>query len=302
MPISELQLARWTNRSSDHEEEKCERASRMIRQALEGHTGLQRRQYRLIAQGSYHNNTNVRLESDVDLCVVFTDVVHLDCTYAVGESLQSRGLTPISANYANDRVMIGEALASAFGRNMTSGKKAFDVHSNNSTRVDADVVPAWEFWGVHTNNGATTDRKGIVFWSTDGKRIINFPEQHHASGKTKNIATQRAYKRATRILKQLRYKMLEDNVRSADGVSSFVLECAMYNVPNAEFNQSTWQRVMACTIQHMITEIKSGRAHAEWVEVSHHKWLFKDNYGIPSNRTAQQLLDFLLDASGYLAA
>lgn len=301
MPIREQQLASWTKRSSDHEEEKCERAARMIRQALARHSGMEARGYRIIPQGSYHNNTNVRLESDVDLCVVFDDVAATDFTYAGGETFESLRLPRADRKYQQDRDMVEEALRNTFQRNMTPGNKAFDVHSNEGTRVDADVVAAWGFNGYSKQAGVMSVEEGIAFWTRDGRRIVNFPEQHHEKGKGKNIRTGRAYKRATRILKRLRYQMLAEKVGTADGVSSFLLECAMYNVPDWYFAQLTWGQVMDIAIQYMIDEIQAGRAE-EWVEVSEKKWLFKPTYSTPSNWQSQQLLDFLVDAAEYLEA
>lgn len=301
MTISEQTLTNWTSRSSDHEEEKCERASRMIRQALARHSGMEARPYRIIAQGSYQNNTNVRHESDVDLCVVFTDVYQTDFTYAGGETFDSLGLTRVHRNYQDDRSMVEEALRAVFGRAMTAGNKAFDIHSNEGTRVDADVVPAWGFYGYTKRDGRISHDEGIAFWTRDGRRVVNFPEQHHQNGKNMNIRTGRAYKRATRILKRMRYQLLDDKVPTADGVSSFLLECAMFNVPDGHFNQRNWWQVMDRTIQYMIDEIQAGRAE-EWVEVNWHKWLFKSSYGTPSNWQSQQLLDFLIDAAEYLEA
>ena len=300
MAITEQQLRNWTARSSDNEEAKCERSLRMIRQALTNHAELQRRPYRLIAQGSYHNNTNVRLSSDVDICVVFTDVFDTDFTYARDDTFDSLGLSRSDKVYAHDKAMVEAALRSVFGRNMEVGKKAFAVHSTQTTRVDADVVAAWGFNGyTKSAEGHRGINQGIAFWTQDNRRIVNFPEQHHENGKAKNLRTSRYFKRAVRILKRMRYDMLDKGVASADGVSSFLLECAMYNVPDKYF-ADTWQQIMYRAMQWMLNELQAGRAESEWVETSGMKWLFQSSYGIPSNWRDTQLTDFLLDAMEWL--
>lgn len=297
MAITAQQLENWTARSSNHETAKCDLSLSMITQALARHADLQQRSYRLIKQGSYHNNTNVRLNSDVDICVVFTDVSSPNFTYAGGDTFESLGLIPAHRNYAHDKAMVEAALRSVFGRNMDVGKKAFAVHSTQTTRVDADVVAAWGFNGyTKSATGQRDINKGITFWTQDGRQVVNFPEQHHANGNAKNVRTNRFYKRAVRILKRMRYDMLEKNVASADGVSSFLLECAMYNVPDEHFMLSTWRDTMRSAMQWMLGELQAGRAGAQWTEVSEMKWLFQDSYGIPSNWTDTQLTEFLRDA------
>lgn len=72
--ISEDILARWTAPSSDTEQEKQERAERMIRQAIDDHEPFRECSLNVYAKGSYANNTNVRSDSDVDIAVECTDV------------------------------------------------------------------------------------------------------------------------------------------------------------------------------------------------------------------------------------
>lgn len=296
MAITAQQLENWTARSSADETDKCERSLRMIRQALTSHAELQRRPYRLIAQGSYHNNTNVRLTSDVDICVVFTDVAATDFTYAEGDTFESLGFSPSDKVYEYDRALVETALRNVFGRNMDVGNKAFAVHSTQTTRVDADVVAAWGFCGYTNDSGKRGVNEGITFWTRDGRQVVNFPEQHHKNGAAKNVRTNRFYKRAVRILKRMRYSMRDNDIASADGVSSFLLECAMYNVPDEHFMLSTWRETMRSAIRWMLVELEAGRAERQWVESSEKKWLFQASYGIPSNWTDTQLTEFLRDA------
>ena len=59
----------WSKPSSDDECEKQENAERMIGDAIWASDSLKNRKIKIIPQGSYRNNTNVRQESDVDICV-----------------------------------------------------------------------------------------------------------------------------------------------------------------------------------------------------------------------------------------
>lgn len=296
MGLTESQLSRWTQPSSDNEEAMCDRSARMIKAALDRFPGLAGRSYIVIPQGSYHNNTNVRLSSDVDICVAFTDVMINDFTYAPGWSWQMLGYSSSDKVFSDDRELIGNALRDHFGiAAIKPGGKAFEVLANPGTRVGADVVPAWRFngWHSHGQPGTPEKREGVVFWTREGKKVINFPEQHYAVGKSKNMRTGRAFKRAARILKRIRYDMLDSNVPVADGVSSFTLESAMYNVPNDRFDQNTWLKVMRDSLYYIDNAIYTGEAERDWVEVSQMKWMFKKNYDVPSNWSASNLRAFI---------
>lgn len=70
----EDQLSRWTEPSSDTEQDKQERTERMIREAIDAHTPFKDCSLKVYAKGSYANNTNVRADSDVDIAVECTEV------------------------------------------------------------------------------------------------------------------------------------------------------------------------------------------------------------------------------------
>ena len=63
----------WSKPASDTEEAKAARAAQMIRQAIHEHEPLKTKQTSVYATGSYRNNTNTRLESDIDVAVVLHD-------------------------------------------------------------------------------------------------------------------------------------------------------------------------------------------------------------------------------------
>lgn len=296
--ISEEQLRVYTKPASDSEELQCDRSTRMIRAAMEEFQGLKGRRYKIIPQGSYPNNTNARRNSDVDICVVMEDVFIPNYQNAKGETGESYGFSDSDKNYADDRDTIRRALVQKFGSaSLTAGKKAFDIHSVSGSRVDADVVPAWRFRAFQGRDyqGLPISRDGIIFWTTDGKQIINFPEQHLANGVYKNNATNGYFKSSTRILKHVRYLMLEEEDPTADGVSSFLLECMLSNIDDRLFFSSqTWHGRMQNLLHYLHEALKSGSAEQNWTEVSGYKWLFKPTYDIDANWTSDQAQAFVL--------
>ena len=55
------------------EQQKCENALLALKKAVENNVQLKNINVSLVLQGSYHNNTNISQESDVDLALVCRD-------------------------------------------------------------------------------------------------------------------------------------------------------------------------------------------------------------------------------------
>ncbi|WP_412030607.1 hypothetical protein [Deinococcus yunweiensis] len=298
--IPEHELVAFTRPASLTEEQRCDRATRMVREAMSEDPGVAQRRRRVFAQGSYPNNTNARQNSDVDICVILEDVHWCNFEDSPGESLESCDYTPTTAVFADDRHLVHLALIRKFGADhITPGKKAFDVHSVVGSRVDADVVPAWRFRAFHGRDtrGQPLSVDGVTFWSTDGRQIINFPEHHLENGASKNTRTNGYFKSAARILKHVRYDMLDDKLPVADGVSSFLLESLLYNLSDGVFmGYASWQDRMQNLLYHMHDALNTGVAEREWVEVSGCKWVFRPTYSLAANWTPEQARAFVLAA------
>jgi tRNA nucleotidyltransferase (CCA-adding enzyme) len=63
-----LTFESWARGPTDTEAAKCENAECVIHKAISASPALAKRNVQVFAQGSYRNNTNVRLDSDVDVC------------------------------------------------------------------------------------------------------------------------------------------------------------------------------------------------------------------------------------------
>lgn len=134
----------WSKPSSDTEQQKAENAECMICDAIAESGKLSARNVQVFAQGSYKNNTNVREDSDVDICVCCYDSLFEDFSFANGLTRVNVGLSPATYLFPQFKNNVEEALVAKFGRaGVTRGNKAFDVHAN-SYRIDADVVPCFE--------------------------------------------------------------------------------------------------------------------------------------------------------------
>ena len=76
MRYTESTLLSWTAPLSATEERRAENTIRMIREAINSDVDLKSMDIEVFTQGSFANNTNVRSESDVDVCVMVRDTFH----------------------------------------------------------------------------------------------------------------------------------------------------------------------------------------------------------------------------------
>lgn len=238
----------WTERASDKEEAQCENAERAIRTAIQNSEELKSYDISVFAQGSWAANTNVRRDSDVDVCIRLGSALFVGLPTGKTFSDYNYSNSPISYSWFKDAV--GRALDSRFGAAaVIRGNKAFDIQ-DNTYRVHADAVPTLLYRSHKDANGnpaATID--GVAFDSDSNERVINFPEQALANGRTKNTETARCYKRAVRILKRARNRLRENGVATAEHCPSFQIESLLYNVPDAAFLHPTWYETMKAVIQ-----------------------------------------------------
>ncbi|MGH2749840.1 MAG: nucleotidyltransferase domain-containing protein [Actinomycetota bacterium] len=141
-------LASWTGRSSDNEDAKRQRTERQIRDAIRAHSRLSSQPLKIYAKGSYANNTNVRLDSDVDICVEYSGGYHYD---GVGErddqiSKVAAGISDYTGPYTNFDLFksdVENALRATFGGAVSRSNKCIRIRGGDTT-LPADVVPCWE--------------------------------------------------------------------------------------------------------------------------------------------------------------
>lgn len=312
----EARFSHWQKPASDTEEQKIEAAQRRIGRALQRSTFLPTRQWAIIPQGSYHNNTNVRTDSDVDLCVCLTDAYFTDGPPADPPTMAELGLEPLPFTFDDFKNHIAACVRDEYGASsLDVGKKALHVHKDDRDRVSVDVVPAlvYRLYGARQNllmpRGAPAE--GIALIAT-GQRITNFPRQHYTNGCAKNDRTGRRYKRVVRILKRLRNHMA-DNVGAADQIrsrakatASFLIESLVYNCPDNLFgNASIYDDVVAVLgfLGRGLHDRSAGTTlltlpnWAFWVEVNEIKTLF----GNGQTWSVHEALEFVAFAQSYMS-
>lgn len=260
----------WGQAPSQTERDKCENAERAVRKAIGASSALAERSITVFAQGSYANRTNVRQDSDVDICVLCHDVFYYDLPNGVLR--ENYGITPASYEYAQFKNDVGDALTDYFGYSaVRRGNKAFDVHAN-SYRVDADVVPTFDY---RRYTSPSSYLEGTKFLPDNGGQVINWPRQNYDNGVNKNQQTGQRFKAMVRVMKRLRNKMNEANLGAAKPVPSFLNECLVWNVPNEDFDHDTYTADVRHVIAHLWNNTRTSDSCGEWGEVNELKYLFR---------------------------
>jgi predicted nucleotidyltransferase len=295
----EATFSSWGAAPSKTDQKKCENAERAVRKAIDASAALASKEIAIFAQGSYANRTNVRQDSDVDICVLYHGAFFPD--YSSGQGLNGSVLGHVDGKYLYPEFKnnVEAALVAYFGKgSVTRGKKAFDVHAN-TYRIDADVVPCFEhrrFMGTPERNWFI-DPPGTEIHPDDGGTIVNWPRQNYTNGVSKNDATGRRFKTVTRVVKRLRNEMVDEGYKLlAEPIPSYLLECLVWNVPNADFGQDALTGDVHDAIAHLWNETRSDDRCKEWGEINELKYLFRS--GQPWTR--QQVNEFLQAAWDYV--
>lgn len=268
----EQQFSKWSSPPGSSEEQRIANTEKGIKDALSASAALNGRNIRVFTMGSYRNNTNVRQDSDVDIAVVCYDVFFPD--YPEGTTQETFDNVDGHYLYATFKNEVAQALVARFGSaSVTRGNKAFDVHEN-TYRVDADVAPFFE----HRRYQRSGDHESGVELRPDNGQpltVINWPEQHHSNGVSKNNATGKRYKAVVRILKCLRNEMAEAKISAADDVHGFLIECLVWNVPNDHFGNTALTSDVRASLAFLFNNTRTDAECAEWGEVSELKYLFR---------------------------
>ena len=267
----------WSKPGSDTEQDRCENAERMIKEAIQQSRALSGRTIEVFAQGSYRNGTNVRLDSDVDICVRCMEPFFTDFSMADGFTKEDVGLTGSSYTYQQFKDHVEQALVTKFGPSViTRGNKAFDVHAN-TYRVDADVVACFEHrrYTKRLANGSFYYLSGTEFRPDRGGGVINWPHQHYENGVAKNKATGNRFKFITRVLKRLRNEIADQGVTAAVPIPSYLVECLVWNVPNEGFQSEEYAQNVRYVLAHTFNGTLSDDKCREWGEVNELKYLFR---------------------------
>lgn len=290
----------WAKPPSETEEAKGSNAAKMIREAIRKDASLSKRGVDVYATGSYANNTNVRLDSDIDVAIVLRDVFYYDLRD--GLTATEVGITSSASDTLEDfRAEVHRALAATFGNQAVRLMNKTLTVRESSTRLNADATPF--FLHRRYTRGATGGCgyiEGVELRPRNDpqRRVINWHQQHYDNGVAKNTRTGRRFKRVARILKRLASEMASSGVpaaKSAAGVvPSFLLECLVYNAPDGKLGleDGGYYEDVKEVVRWLWGQTEPGAGGTSFTEVSGLKPLFADGQAW----TMAQAREFLLRA------
>jgi len=269
--FNEANYDAWRKPASEHEESKLETARTLVRRAIQNNSSLANLDYEIFGQGSYANDTNVRLNSDIDLNMMYTGEAYF--TLPSGKTKEDFNITLSDIlKFSDYKNLVEQALVDAFGRGSVRREDKCIRILAAANRVECDVVPTFQYQRYDEDRSYVT---GVKFFTDANQMVEGFPKQHTANAITKNKATNRSFKRTVRIFKQLRYKMKDDGIVFPDSITSFLIECLIWNVPNSVFTGSTtWSEIVRKAILHLYEQTKVKDTCKEWGEVSELLYLF----------------------------
>ncbi|MCA6072169.1 MAG: nucleotidyltransferase [Endomicrobium sp.] len=286
---SEEILTKYCSVVSDTEAKKIENAKSMIKDAVNDSNEFSGLDYEIFEQGSYANNTNVKFDSDIDVCVMLKSTFYGE--YPDGLTYKDYKFE-VGITYDDYKRRAVRALNKKFGDvNMQIGNKSIKIKSN-SYRVNADVVIAFQYRDYKSVNSKNPDiyTEGTKFISGSNDSVINYPKQHIFNGKSKDEITNLGYKKLVKIFKKIKNNMEEKGLIDAKKISSFLVESLVWNVPNGIItNNDSWLETVKVAIKYLHNEIKNNKC-SEWREVSECLYLFRGK----RKWTQQDAQDFLL--------
>ena len=292
---------RWKRPLGTTEDNRCENAVSTIKRALDDsdqlNTSLERHGYTLSVKpkGSFRDNTNIPGESDVDLSVVCDGICFTDFSFAKNHSDGTLGYRDVDYKFEEFRREVYLALAEHFGFDRVEpGNKALKVREN-TYQVNADVTSCFEYRRFEPD-GTYIKPVGLGFKDKAGNLIHNWPEQTNRNGIEKNKETGRRFKDVVRILKTLRAEMEESDVDAAKHVSSFLLQCLAWNVPNYYYQSDTLEEDVNHSLLYLSDKLTKQDEWKKWGEVNELKYLFPKN----GAWTREQALNFVNAAWNYI--
>lgn len=200
-------------------------------------------EFTIFLQGSYGNGTCVRQDSDVDVAIICESTFR--CQYPNGRSGKDYGyissdfdILEFKKDFCN---FINNLNNSYYAENHN---KCIFFKGNQTSRKDMDIVPSLRYKDYSNDLYLNKNNciSGVLIKTNDGKEIINYPEQSRINSVEKNKKTAYYYKRIVRILKNIKNDMVEKGIAGIDSVSSYGLECLVYNVPDFIFNSCNGAR------------------------------------------------------------
>jgi len=265
MAIPESQLETWSHQGSI---QQSSTTYQTIRNALlADDSGYADKSFDVFLQGSYGNDTNIYSESDVDVVIRLDSIFNYDLTGLTdSEKLAYQGYVS-AATYSFDKFKnaVVDQLQRKFGAASVSvGNKAVKIIGDQNRR-NADVVVCYQHRRYKTFNLQRTDDfvSGIYFPTPNGS-IINYPKLHSSNLTTQHQACGNMLKPMSRILKNMRSRMVENGTLKNGVAPSYYVEGLFYNVPKEQYVSTSYRDTFCNGINWLMKADKAKLVCANW--------------------------------------
>jgi hypothetical protein len=239
MAIPESQLDTWSHQGSITQSSETYNAIKKTLEASD--TPYATKNFKVFLQGSYGNDTNIYSESDVDVVIKLQDCFQHDLTQMPEEQQTAFKAAHSDATYTyNDfKTDVVTVLTAKYGSDIDVGAKAIAVAASGNRRK-SDVVAAIQYRRYHKFLSVSDQLydEGICFYSSSGTQIANYPKQHSENLTLKHKSSSLQLKPMVRILKNMRSRLVADDVLENGVAPSYYLEGLIYNVPDDKFSSN----------------------------------------------------------------
>lgn len=294
----EDQFTSWSVGPGKTEQDRSDNAESVIKSAINADLDLANLSVSVFPHGSYKVRTNIAQDSDVDICVCLGSTFYYDLPN--GYTAEDFGIVASTRTYSWFKNKVKQSLMNRFGEeSVKPGNIAFGVNEN-SYRVDADVLPAFEYrrYTGFDSQGRPKFERGVKFFpSDDGDLVVNWPQQSYDNGVLKNSLSGRKYKRAIRILKNLRNQMQDEGIDGAGGVASCLLEHVCWNVPDSVFQGESYYGIIKNVLAHVYNHTITHEKCKDWEEVNELKYLFGPWQPLPGQKWTRKQTNNFMDAA-----
>ena len=209
-------------------------------------------------QGSYRNDTNIRVDSDVDVVLELTSAFDHDASALsqYEQGMLDSSFQPATYNWNDFRRETLKALEGGFGGGMMAqGNKSIRLKAA-PPRLAADVVVSMKYRRYSSYYSYT---EGITFWALrDRHWVVNYPKEHYKNGAAKSARTWDRYKRTVRMFKNARNHLQSTGRIRSDLAPSYFVECLLFNAPDWAFQtgvQETYCSIVNWMAQSSLDEL-----------------------------------------------
>ncbi len=230
MTVTSTETVGWTAIGA---QDAAQRTYASIKQALRAHPNLTEDKVEIFLQGSYANDTNVKVDSDIDVVVMLPNTFASDTTRLTSIEKQSYDLSWVPAVYTSQdlRRDIEQALNTFYRGYVEPKNKCIRVNKRDGY-LDADVVPAIQHRLYHKfTNSLDYFTEGTALYPKNGGMTINYPKEHKKNGTTKNKVCNELFKPTVRQLKNLKRHAVNQGLIDPKNAPGYLLECLVYNAP-----------------------------------------------------------------------